>query len=144
MNLWTLHSPAAGGIILAWCGSLPIDIQLLWMTTFILRWNISALVWVVSYRLAAVPNVRVWGLTEWSDEWKTDVNHKPWPLRSPGLLPVDHLWEILDWCVRRQSPPKWCPGPPAELQSWKIIDLSNDPLHTCTLASLSTDLEICF
>lgn len=47
--------------------------------------------------------LQCWGLrTRWMVWWvkkKTSVNHILLSLRSPGLLPVDHLWMILDWRV---------------------------------------------
>lgn len=118
MNLWTLHRRrwlAVSGMILAWFGSLPIDMKLLWVITFMVWWNIPVLMGVVSSRTAVPP---VLG-SEDSLNGLMSKKKLVWIIyyclcgHQVSSL-VDHLWMILDWRVIES--PKWCPSPPAELQ----------------------------
>lgn len=103
MNLWTLHRRrwlAVGGMILAWFGSLPIDMKLLWVITFMVWWNIPVLMGVVSSRTAVPP---VLG-SEDSLNGLMSKKKLVWIIyyclcgHQVSSL-VDHLWMILDWRV---------------------------------------------
>ena len=40
-----------------------------------------------------------------------NVGVLPWPVKSPDLNPIEHIWDLLDWRVRaRAIPPQKCLG----------------------------------
>lgn len=43
---------------------------------------------------------RVPELTECFGEYENDVNKMQKPLQLPDVNPVEHLWKLLDHCVR--------------------------------------------
>lgn len=49
------------------------------------------------------------------------MNHTLWPSCSSALNPLEHLWMILEWCVRQHSPP-----PSSKHQLKKSSELYNE------------------
>ncbi|GBM40355.1 hypothetical protein AVEN_85411-1 [Araneus ventricosus] len=42
---------------------------------------------------------------EWFEEHTAEFHLMPWPPNSPNLNPMEHIWDVMEWQLRAQTPP---------------------------------------
>ncbi|GBM45216.1 hypothetical protein AVEN_63828-1 [Araneus ventricosus] len=45
---------------------------------------------------------------EWFEEHTDEFHLTSWPPNSPDLNPMEHIWDVMEWQLRAQTPP--CPN----------------------------------
>ncbi|GFV63850.1 transposable element Tcb2 transposase [Trichonephila clavipes] len=63
--------------------------------------------------------------TDWLDEHSSDFYVINWPLRSPDLNPIDHLWDVLEQVVKghRTAPTNLTELWTALANIWQVIPI---------------------
>ncbi|GBM80699.1 hypothetical protein AVEN_79157-1, partial [Araneus ventricosus] len=44
-------------------------------------------------------------VSEWFEEHTDEFHLTSWPPNSPDLNPIEHIWDVMEWQLRAQTPP---------------------------------------